>query len=142
MECSGPSSRHTFNSNSPSTASRSLCPNIRTEWDKEPFASLIEGDLEAVLAGGERAILEIVMATHAGMTSMESERVVKDRLATARHPTIGRLYTDMAYRPMLEPLAYLRTNRCNSFIVSVGGVASTRVLEWMPCASFPLTRRI
>jgi len=103
---------------------------------------VLKGDVKSALAGGEKALVALVMATHAGMTSMESERVVKDRLATARHPTIGRLYTDMAYRPMLEPLAYLRTNRCNSFIVSVGGVASTRALDWMPCASFPLTRRI
>jgi hypothetical protein len=97
------------------------------EWkDKEPYASLLKGDLKAALAGGEHALLEVVMATHAGMATDEFEKVVKDWLATARHPTTGRAYTEMAYQPMLELLGYLRANGFKTFIVSGGGVEFMR----------------
>jgi phosphoglycolate phosphatase-like HAD superfamily hydrolase len=105
---------------------RALAPQ-HPEWkDKEPFASLLKGDLKAALAGGEHAILEIVMASHAGMTTEEFETIVKDWVATAKHPTTGRLYTEMAYRPMLELLGYLRANGFKTFIVSGGGIEFMR----------------
>lgn len=57
----------------------------RPEWkSKEPFASVLKGDVKSALAGGERALLEMAMATHAGMTTEEFEKIVKDWLATAR----------------------------------------------------------
>ncbi len=97
------------------------------EWkQQEPFASLLKGDTKAALAGGEHAILEIVMATHAGMTTEEFEKIVKDWLATARHPTTKRPYTEMVYQPMLELLAYLRANGFKTFIVSGGGIEFMR----------------
>ena len=97
------------------------------EWkEKEPFASLLKGDVKAALAGGEHAILEIVMATHAGMTTAEFEKIVKDWLATARHPTTKHPYTEMIYQPMLELLAYLRANGFKTFIVSGGGIEFMR----------------
>ena len=97
------------------------------EWtDKEPFASLLRGDMKSALAGGEHALVEIVMATHAGMTTDEFENIVKDWVATARHPTTGRPITDMAYRPMGELLAYLRANGFKTFIVSGGGAEFMR----------------
>ena len=97
------------------------------EWkDKEPFASLLKGDVNTALAGGEHAILEIVMATHAGNTTEEFETIVKDWLATARHPTTKRPYTEMVYQPMLELLAYLRANGFKTFIVSGGGIEFMR----------------
>jgi phosphoglycolate phosphatase-like HAD superfamily hydrolase len=97
------------------------------EWkDKEPFASLLKGDVKAALAGGDKAILEIVMATHAGMTTAEFEKTVKDWLATARHPKTKRLYTEMVYQPMLELLAFLRANEFKTFIVSGGGIEFMR----------------
>jgi hypothetical protein len=81
------------------------------EWkDKEPFASLLKGDLKAALAGGDRALLELVMATHSGMTTVEFEQIVNDWIATAKHPKTGRHFTEMTYQPMLEVLAYLRAN--------------------------------
>src|SRR5215203_2698083 len=104
---------------------KALAPQ-HPEWeDKEPYAALLRGDLKAGLAGGEHAILDIVMATHAGMTSDEFEQIVKDWFATARHPTTGRPNTEMAYQPMLELLAYLRDNGFKTFIVS-GGVEFMR----------------
>ena len=92
------------------------------EWKtKEPFASLLKGDLKGALAGGEPAIFQIVMATHAGMTTEEFEKTVRDWIATAKHPKTGRLYTEMVYQPMLELLAYLRANGFKTWIVSGGG---------------------
>jgi phosphoserine phosphatase len=97
------------------------------EWkDKEPFASLLKGDLKGALAGGERALAQIVVETHAGLTTEEFERVVKDWLATARHPKSRRPYTEMVYQPMLELLAYLRANGFKTFIVSGGGIEFMR----------------
>jgi phosphoserine phosphatase len=97
------------------------------EWKtQEPFASLLKGDLKAALAGGDKALLEIVMATHAGMTTTEFETIVKDWLATARHPTTKRPYTEMVYQPMLELLGYLRANGFKTFIVSGGGIEFMR----------------
>jgi phosphoserine phosphatase len=97
------------------------------EWkDVEPFASLLKGDVKGALVGGEHAMLEIVMATHGGMTTEEFERIVKDWIATAKHPTTKRPYTEMVYQPMLEVLAYLRANGFKTYIVSGGGVEFMR----------------
>lgn len=97
------------------------------EWKtKEPFASLLKGDVKAALAGGERAIAEIVMATHAGLTTEEFEKIVKDWIGTAKHPVTKRPYTEMVYQPMLELLAYLRANGFKTFIVSGGGIEFMR----------------
>jgi len=105
---------------------KALAPQ-HPEWkDKEPFASLLKGDVKGALAGGEPAIFQIVMATHAGMTTAEFEQIVKDWIATAKHPTKKRFYTEMVYQPMLELLAYLRANGFKTFIVSGGGIEFMR----------------
>ena len=97
------------------------------EWkDKEPFASVLKGDVKSALAGGEHALLELVMATHAGMTTEEFEKTVTDWITTAKHPKTGRLFTEMVYQPMLELLAYLRANGFKTFIVSGGGIEFMR----------------
>jgi hypothetical protein len=99
------------------------------EWKvTEPFASLLEGDLTAALAAGDEALLEVVMATHAGMTTAEFGRIVEDWIATARHPDSGRLFTEMTYAPMLELLAYLRANGFRNYIVTGGGIEFVR--QW------------
>jgi phosphoglycolate phosphatase-like HAD superfamily hydrolase len=106
---------------------KTLAPQ-HPEWkEEEPFASLLKGDVKSVLAGGEHAILEIVMATHAGLTTEEFEQIVRKWLNTAKHPTTGRRYTEMVYQPMLELLAYLRANGFKTFIVSGGGIEFMRV---------------
>jgi haloacid dehalogenase-like hydrolase len=105
---------------------RVLAPQ-HPEWrEKEPFASLLQNDVQRALAGGEHAMLEIVMATHAGMTTADFEQIVKDWLATARHPKTGRPYTEMVYQPMLELLPYLRASGFKTFIVSGGGIEFMR----------------
>jgi phosphoglycolate phosphatase-like HAD superfamily hydrolase len=98
------------------------------EWkDKEPFASLLKGDLKGALAGGEGAIFQIVTVTHSGMTTEEFEKIARDWIATAKHPKTGKLYAEMVYQPMLEVLAYLRANGFKTFIVSGGGIDFMRV---------------
>jgi phosphoserine phosphatase len=101
--------------------------SLHPEWkDKEPFASVLKGDIKSALAGGEHALLEMAMATHAGMTTDDFEKIVDDWIRTAKHPGTGRLYTEMVYQPMLELLVYLRVNGFKTFIVSGGGVEFMR----------------
>ena len=105
---------------------KALAPQ-HPEWQtQEPFASLLKGDLDGALAGGEKAIAQIIMATHAGTTTEEFATIVKEWLATARHPVTGRPYTGMVYQPMLELLGYLRANGFKTFIVSGGGIEFMR----------------
>ncbi|HET9884384.1 MAG TPA: HAD family hydrolase [Candidatus Binatia bacterium] len=105
---------------------RALAPE-HPEWkDKEPFASLLKGDVKAALAGGEPAIFQVVMATHSGMTTDEFEQIVKEWIATARHPKFKRRFTELVYQPMFELLAYLRANSFKTFIVSGGGIEFMR----------------
>ena len=105
---------------------KALAPQ-HPEWKtQEPFASLLKGDVKGALAGGEPAIAQIIMATHARMTTDEFNKIVRDWVATARHPRTKRLYTEMVYQPMLELLAYLRANGFKTFIVSGGGVEFMR----------------
>ncbi|MGB8476351.1 MAG: HAD family hydrolase [Candidatus Acidiferrum sp.] len=105
---------------------KALAPQ-HPEWKtKEPFASLLKGDVKSALAGGEHAILEIIMATHAGMTTAEFEKIVTDWVATAKHPKYKRPLTECVYQPMVELLAYLRANGFKTFIVSGGGIEFMR----------------
>ena len=108
---------------------KALAPK-HPEWkDKEPFKSVVAGEMKTALAGGTKALLELMGATHAGMTSEEFDRVAKDWFATARHPATGQLYTQMVYQPMLELLGYLRANGFKTYIVSGGGVDFMRAFS-------------
>jgi phosphoserine phosphatase len=105
---------------------KTLAPQ-HPEWkDKEPFASILKGDPKGLMAGGERGLVEVIMATHAGNTTVEFEKIVKNWIATTKHPKTGKLYTEMVYQPMLEVLAYLRANGFKTFIVSGGGIEFMR----------------
>jgi phosphoserine phosphatase len=105
---------------------KALAPQ-HPEWkEKEPFASLLRGDVKAALAGGEHALVQIVMATHAGLTTEEFEKVVSDWAANSKHPKTGKPFTQMVYQPMLELLTYLRANNFKTFIVSGGGIEFMR----------------
>jgi hypothetical protein len=105
---------------------KALAPQ-HPEWkEKEPFKSVLAGDLKSVFAGGEQALMELAMSTHAGMTTEQFEKIVTDWITTAKHPTTGRLYTEMVYQPMLELLVYLRVNGFKTFIVSGGGIEFMR----------------
>ncbi len=97
------------------------------EWqEQQPFKAVLEDDISGVLAGGLKAIVDILVATHGGNTSGEFTQIVRDWIARARHPRTGRLYTEMVYQPMLELLDYLRTNGFRTYIVSGGGIEFMR----------------
>jgi phosphoglycolate phosphatase-like HAD superfamily hydrolase len=97
------------------------------EWQRmPPFKAVLDNDIKALTATGEKGLLEVVMATHTGMTTDEFAAQVSDWIATAKHPKTGRLYTEMVYQPMLELLDYLRANGFKTFIVSGGGIEFMR----------------
>jgi phosphoserine phosphatase len=100
---------------------------LHPEWkDKQPFKAVLEGDMKTLAEAGERGLVELVMVTHAGMTSSEFAKIVSDWLVAARHPRFNRPYTELVYQPMLELLAYLRANGFKTFIVSGGGIEFMR----------------
>jgi len=105
---------------------KTLAPQ-HPEWrTTEPFASVLKGDIKGALAGGDKALLGLVVATSTGITTAEYESLVSDWLATAKHPRFNQPYTAMVYQPMVELVAYLRANGFKTFIVSGGGVEFMR----------------
>ena len=100
------------------------------EWrNPQPFQAVLENDRAALAAAGDKGLLEIIAATHAGMSTDEFDEIVRDWLRTAAHPKTGRLYTEMVYQPMLEVLEYLRTHGFKTYIVSGGGIDFIRVFS-------------
>ena len=98
------------------------------EWKTtEPFASVLKGDTKAALAGGEKALIAMVMDTHANVTTDEFRESVKNWIKTARHPKTKKPYNEMVYQPMLEVLTYFRAHDFKTFIVSGGGIDFMRV---------------
>ncbi|MHC2296651.1 HAD family hydrolase [Rhizobium mongolense] len=97
------------------------------EWkDMQPFKAVLEGDMKTLAASGEKGLVDLIMTTHAGMTSDDFKKVVTDWLSGARDPKFKRPYTELVYQPMIELLAYLRANGFKTFIVSGGGVEFMR----------------
>jgi hypothetical protein len=92
----------------------------------QPFKAALEGDMEALVASGKQGLLELLMASHAGMTTGEFAAIVRDWVASARHPRFDRPYTELVYEPMLELLEYLRANGFQTWIVSGGGIEFMR----------------
>lgn len=97
------------------------------EWSTtQPFKAALEDDMKALAASGEKGLVELVMATHAGMTVTQFNDIVSAWIAEARHPRFKRPYTELVYQPMLELLVYLRDNGFKTFIVSGGGIEFMR----------------
>jgi phosphoserine phosphatase len=105
---------------------KALAPH-HPEWKtQQPFKAVLDNDLKALAAAGEKGMVELVMASHAGMSTAEFEAIVTAWLDKARHPRFKRRYTELAYQPMLELLAFLRANGFRTYIVSGGGVEFMR----------------
>src|SRR5262249_35956206 len=105
---------------------KALAPQ-HPEWQTtQPFKAVLDGDMKALAAAGEKGIAEIVAATHSGMSTEQFTGIVRDWLATARHPRFDRPYTALVFQPMLELLSYLRANGFKTFIVSGGGIEFMR----------------
>jgi len=105
---------------------RTLAPKHPDWRTTQPFKAALEGDMKALAASGEKGLLELLIATHAGNTTDEFQKIVGDWLATARHPRFKTFYTGLVYQPMLELLAYLRANGFKTWIVSGGGIEFVR----------------
>ena len=105
---------------------KALAPQ-HPEWkEKQPFKAVLEGDMQTLAASGEKGVLELIMATHTGMTTEEFSKIVTDWTTTARHPRFQRPYIECVYAPMGELLDYLRANDFKTYIVSGGGVEFMR----------------
>jgi len=108
---------------------KALAPQ-HPEWkNTQPFKAAIEGDMKTLAASGEKGILELILASHAGMSTEEFTRIVRDWLDTARHPRFDRPFDEMTYQPMVEVLEYLRANGFKTFIVSGGGISMIRAFS-------------
>ena len=106
---------------------KALAPK-HPEWKtKQPFKGILENDMKAVAAAGEKGLAEVVAVTHSGMTTDEFAQTVKEWLAQAKHPRFKRGYSELVFQPMLELLAYLRANGFKTYIVSGGGIDFMRV---------------
>lgn len=106
---------------------KTLAPRHPQWHTEEPFASILKGDVKTALSRGEHAAVQIMAATHAGMTTDEFRHAVRKWLDTARHPRFKQPYTKLVYQPMLELMQYLRANGFRTFIVSGGGIEFMRV---------------
>jgi len=105
---------------------KALAPQ-HPEWKQEqPFKAVLEDDNKTLAASGLEGLVKLVMATHAGNTTEEFESIVKDWIATAKHPRFNQLYTELAYVPMIELIAYLQNNGFKNYIVSGGGIEFMR----------------
>ena len=105
---------------------KTLAPQ-HPEWkETQPFKAVLDGDMKSLAASGEKGLVELIMTTHAGMTSSDFQKIVTDWLASARDPKFKRPYTELVYQPMVELLAYFRTNGFKTFIVSGGGIEFMR----------------
>jgi hypothetical protein len=105
---------------------RELAP-LHPDWKtRQPFQAVLDGDMKALAASGEKGLVELMAATHAGMTTEEFEKIVIGWLDSARHPRFKRPYTELVYQPMLELLVHLRANGFKTFIVSGGGIEFMR----------------
>ena len=105
---------------------KALAPLNPTWATTQPFKGVLDGDMRAVAASGEKGLMELMAATHSGMTSEEFAKIASDWLASARDQRFKRPYTELVYQPMLELLAYLRANGFKTFIVSGGGIEFMR----------------
>ncbi|MDF3129734.1 HAD family hydrolase [Kiritimatiellaeota bacterium B1221] len=103
------------------------------EWKtQQPFQAVLEGDKAAMKGFGEKELLELMAATHAGMTEEEFSEIVSEWMQTAKHPTAGKLYTEMTFQPMKELLQALRDAGFKTYIVSGGGISFMR--PWVEAA--------
>jgi phosphoglycolate phosphatase-like HAD superfamily hydrolase len=105
---------------------KALAPQYPKWKTQQPFKAVLDNDMKALSAAGEKGLLQIIAATHTGMTVEAFHQIVLDWVATARHPRFNRPYTDLVYQPMLELLAYMRANGFKTFIVSGGGIEFMR----------------
>ncbi|HSN84381.1 MAG TPA: HAD family hydrolase [Polyangiales bacterium] len=103
---------------------------VHPEWrTQEPFRAVLEGDRQALVAAGSQALVEVVVASHTGMSATLFETIVAEWIRDARHPDLETPYTELVYQPQLELLRYLESKGFKTFIVSGGSVEFMRVFS-------------
>lgn len=108
---------------------RVLAPQ-HPEWcDTMPFKAVLDGEVADIMAVGMDGLTQLVMATHAGITSDAFAALVSEWIAAARHPRFDRPHTQLVYQPMLDVLALLDAKGFKSFIVSGGGIEFMRTFS-------------
>jgi phosphoserine phosphatase len=94
---------------------------VHPEWKaQEPFRAVLADDRQALLAGGRQGLIQIIVASHTGMSTSLFETIVKEWIRDARHPELQRPYTELVYQPQMELLRYLESKGFKTFIVSGG----------------------
>ncbi|WP_394774020.1 HAD family hydrolase [Flavobacterium sp.] len=96
---------------------------------KQPFKAVIEKDKTYFETGGEKALIELIAATHTGMTEDEFEASTKDFFAAAQYPGKNVPIKQIRYQPQLELLNYLRANGFKTFIVTGGTIELVRSIS-------------
>ena len=105
---------------------KELAAEDSTMKERQPFKAFLEHDVKTLQALGKQGIVELMFATHTGMTDEAFDRIARDWLAKAGHPKFGRAFTQCIYKPQLELLDYLRANGFKTYIVSGGGIEFIR----------------
>ena len=105
---------------------KALAPQHPDWKTKQPFEAVLDGDMKALAASGEKGLVELMAVTHAGMTTDEFAKIVARLAGDRARSRFKRPYTELVYQPMLELLAYLRANGFKTFIVSGGGIEFMR----------------
>jgi phosphoserine phosphatase len=95
--------------------------------EKAAYKALASGDVAALADDHLKLLMQLILDTHAGMTTDEFNKSVADWIAAAKHPRFKRLYSECTYQPMQEVLKLLRANGYKTFIVSGGGQDFMRV---------------
>lgn len=94
-------------------------PSLR---ERQPFKAFLEHDTKTIAELGKKGFFEVAAATHAGMNEDDFDRYAREWLASATHPSLGRRFTELTYRPQKELLSFLRSHAFRTFIVSGGGI--------------------
>lgn len=93
---------------------------------KQPFKAVVEKDKTFFEKGGDKALIELVAATHTGMSEDEFETSVSDFFKDAKYPGKNIPVKLIRYQPQLELLNYLRANGFKTYIVTGGTIEVVR----------------
>ncbi|MBT8464903.1 MAG: haloacid dehalogenase-like hydrolase [Deltaproteobacteria bacterium] len=101
------------------------------EWKSvDLLRTLLTSNTQSMIALGNRVPIEVIVASHTGMSTTLFDTIVREWMRHARHPRFDRPYTDLAYQPQLELLAFLRANEFRTYVVCAGTVEFMRPWTW------------
>lgn len=100
---------------------RSLAWEHERLREKQPYKAAIERDWDYFGRLPWKKKREILLEAHEGLTDVEYVWEADLFLETALHPRFKRVYTDLAYAPMLQLLDYLNSKAFTIYIVTGGG---------------------